>query len=85
MTSGHFRTEYVDPGARHVCASVCVCVYVCVSVTAFYLNTIWPIFMKLGLHDLPKKRLCLSEGILLMFFVVVNGYDKIYHKNHLND
>ena len=36
---------------------VCVCVYVCVSVTAFYLKTIGPILMKLGPHDLPKKKL----------------------------
>ena len=35
-----------------VCASVCVCV--CVSVTAFYLNNIRPILMKLGPHDLNK-------------------------------
>ena len=46
-------TEYVVPGASPVCASVCVSV--CVSVTAFYLNTIGPISIKLGPHDLNKN------------------------------
>ena len=36
-----------------VCASVCASV--CLSVRAFYLNTIGPISMKLGPHDLNKN------------------------------
>ena len=48
---------------------VCVCVCVCVSITAFYLKTMGPILIKLGPHDLPKKKLFLSEVILLMFFI----------------
>ena len=53
----HFITEYVVPGAIPVCASVCVCVCVCVclSVRAFYLNTIGPMLMKLGPHDLKQN------------------------------
>ena len=49
----HFITEYVVPGAIPVCASVCVCV--CLSVRAFYLNTIGPMLMKLGPHDLKQN------------------------------
>ena len=45
----HFRTEYVDPG-RALSVRLCVCL----SVTAFYLNTMGPISMKLGPHDLNK-------------------------------
>jgi len=60
---------------------LCVCVYVCVSVTAFYLKTIGPILMKLGPHDLPKKKLYAIN----VFLFVLNSYDKIYHKNHEND
>ena len=54
-------TEYFSPERAlsvrlYVCMYVCVCVcmYVCVSVTAFYLNTIGPILMKLEPHDLNK-------------------------------
>ena len=58
----------LTPG-RGMSVRLCVCVYVCVSVTGFYLKTIGPILMKLGPHDLPKKKLFfLSEVILLMFF-----------------
>ena len=45
----HFITEYVVPGAIPVCASVRL------SVRPFYLNTIGPISMKLGPHDLNKN------------------------------
>ena len=34
---------------------LCVCLSVCLSVTAFYLNTIGPVSMKLGPHDLNKN------------------------------
>ena len=34
---------------------LCVCLCVCLSVRAFYLNTIGPISMKLGPHDLNKN------------------------------
>ena len=48
-----FMTEYLVPGTSPVCASVCVCV--CLSVRAFYLNTIGPMLMKLGPHDLKQN------------------------------
>ena len=44
----------MTPG-RGLSVRLCVCVYLCVSVTAFYFNTIWPILMKLGPHDLIKN------------------------------
>ena len=52
-------TEYFSPERALsvrlcVCVCMCVCMCVCVSVTAFYLNTIGPILMKLELHDLNK-------------------------------
>ena len=50
----HFRTEYVDPG-RALSVRLSVCLSVCLSVTAFYLNTMGPISMKLGPHDLNKN------------------------------
>ena len=34
---------------------LCVCVCVCLSVRAFYLNTIGPMLMKLGPHDLKQN------------------------------
>ena len=34
---------------------LCVCLCVCLSVTAFYLNTMGPISMKLGPYDLNKN------------------------------
>ena len=75
----------LTPG-RDLSVRLCVCVCVCVSVTAFDLNTLGPILMKLEPHDLPKKKLFfLSEGILLLFLFAVNSYDIIYHKNHEND
>ena len=43
-------TEYFSPER-----ALSVRVYVCLSVTAFYLNTIWPILIKLGPHDLNKN------------------------------
>ena len=47
-------TEYFSPErALSVRLSVCLCV--CLSVTAFYLDTIRPILMKLGPHDLIKN------------------------------
>ena len=51
-------TEYFSPERAlsvrvYVCVSVCLSL--CLSVTAFYLNTIRPILMKLGPHDLIKN------------------------------
>ena len=46
-------TEYFSP-ERALSVRLYVCMYVCLSVTAFYLNTIRPILMKLGPHDLNK-------------------------------
>ena len=50
-------TEYFSPERAlsvRVYVCLCVCVSVCLSVTAFYLNTIGPILMKLEPHDLNK-------------------------------
>ena len=51
-----------------ICVSVCVCVCVCVclSVTAFCLNTIRPILMKLGQHDLIEILRWFFSQILKM-------------------
>ena len=50
-------TEYFSPERAlsvRVYVCLCVCLSVCLSVTAFYLNTIRSILMKLGPHDLIK-------------------------------
>ena len=44
----------LTPG-RDLSVRPCVCLSLCLSVTAFYLNTIGPISMKLGPHDLNKN------------------------------
>ena len=58
-------TEYLSPGRvlsvrLSVCVSVCVCV--CLSITAFHLNTIRPILIKLGPHNLIRiLRWCFTQ------------------------
>ena len=49
-----------------VCVWLSVCLSVCLSVTAFYLDTIRPILMKLGPHDLIKNLRWLFSQILKM-------------------
>ena len=44
----------LTPG-RDLSVRLCVCVCVCVSVTAFDLNTLGPIVMKLRPHDLIRN------------------------------
>ena len=44
----------LSPG-RSLSVRLSVCVCVCLSVTAFYFNTMGPISMKLGPHDLNKN------------------------------
>ena len=57
---GYLLVFYIQSFHYWICCPrgdpcLCVCLCVCLSVRAFYLNTIGPISMKLGPHDLNKN------------------------------